>query len=110
TDNSVTSLNPATGEVYWREAMTTSNNDAIPTPVVQGNRLLVGGLMLELDAQRPAAKVLWPESRVVSKRILSNTSTAILRGDYVYSARSSGEFVCLEADTGKQVWQATNVT
>ncbi len=110
TGESVTSLNPATGELYWREAMVTSNNDAIPTPVVQQNRLLIGGLMLELDAHQPAATVLWPESRVVSKRILSNTSTAILQGDYVFSARSSGELVCVEAGTGRQVWQATNVT
>jgi outer membrane protein assembly factor BamB len=45
-----------------------------------------------------------------SKRILSNTSTPMLRGDYVYSAKSNGELVCLEAGTGKQVWGTTNVT
>ena len=28
----------------------------------------------------------------------------------MYSAKSSGELVCLEAATGKQVWGATNVT
>src|SRR6185503_13738978 len=39
TGESVTSLNPATGETYWREAMVTSNNDAIPTPVFQMSRL-----------------------------------------------------------------------
>ncbi len=90
--------------------MVTSNNDAIPTPVVQKNRLLIGGLMLELNAHQPTATVLWPETRAVSKRILSNTSTALLLGDYVYSAKSSGELVCLEAGTGKQVWQTNTVT
>ena len=110
TGESVTSLNPATGETWWREPMVTSNNDAIPTPVVLKHRLLIGGLMLELNAHQPAATVLWPETRVVAKRILSNTSTALLRGDHVFSAKSSGELVCLEAGTGKQVWQATNVT
>ena len=108
TDNSVTSLNPATGETYWREPMVTSSNDSIPTPVVQGNRLLISGLMFELNAGQPAATVLWPESR--AGRILSNTSTAMLLGDYVYSAKSNGELVCLEAATGKQVWGTTNVT
>ena len=96
TDQSVTSLNPATGEVYWREVMVTSNNDSIPTPVVQKNRLLIGGLMMELDARLPAASILWPNSKAASKRILSNTSTAILKGDYIYSAKSSGELVCLK--------------
>jgi len=45
-----------------------------------------------------------------TKRILSNTSTPMLRGDYVYSAKSNGELVCLEAGTGKQVWGNTNLT
>src|SRR5262249_25273621 len=45
-----------------------------------------------------------------SRRILSNTSTALVRGDYVFSAKSSGQFVCLEARTGKQVWQTDKVT
>jgi outer membrane protein assembly factor BamB len=110
TDESVASLNPATGETWWREPMVTSNNDSIPTPVVQKNRLLIGGLMLTLNADRPMASVLWPESRGASKRILSNTSTALLQGDYVYSARSSGELVCLDARTGQQVWQTDTVT
>jgi outer membrane protein assembly factor BamB len=110
TGNSVTSLNPVTGDTWWREAMVTSSNDSIPTPVVQKNRLLVSGLMFELDANTPTAKVLWPETMAASKRILSNTSTPLLQGDYVYSAKSSGELVCLEAATGKQVWGTTNVT
>ena len=55
-----TRTNPATGETYWREAMLTSSNDSIPTPVVQKNRLLISGLMCELDANQPTAWVLWP--------------------------------------------------
>jgi len=110
TNESVTSLNPATGETLWREPLVTNNNYAIPTPVVQKNRLLIAGLMLELDARQPGATVLWPESRALSQRILSNTSTALLLGDYVFSAKSNGELVCLEAATGKQVWASTNVT
>jgi len=110
TDNAVNSLDPATGSTYWREPMVTSSNDSIPTPVVQKNRLLISGLMFELSADQPAATMLWPESRSVSKRILSNTSTALLQGEYVYSAKSNGELVCLEAGTGKQVWGTTIVT
>jgi outer membrane protein assembly factor BamB len=110
TGNSVTSLNPGTGETHWREAMVTSSNDSIPTPVVQKNRLLISGSMLELDTRTPTARVLWPETMAPSKRILSNTSTPMVRGDHVYSAKSNGELVCLEAATGQQVWGTTNVT
>ena len=66
--------------------------------------------MMQLDPNKPAATVLWPESRASSRRILSNTSTALLHGDHLFSAKSSGEFVCLEAATGKQVWETTKVT
>ncbi len=110
TDESLASLNPATGKTFWRKPMVTSHNDSIPTPVVQKNRLLIGGLMLTLDDDRPAASLLWPEARGASKRILSNTSTPLLQGDYVYSARSSGELVCLDARTGLQLWRNDTVT
>jgi outer membrane protein assembly factor BamB len=110
TGSSVTSLNPATGETYWREMVATSGNDSIPTPVSERNRLLISGLMFELNADAPTAKVLWPDSMAPSKRLLSNTSSPLLLGDYVYSAKSSGEFVCLEAGSGKQIWGTTNVT
>ena len=110
TGESVTSLDPAMGNTYWRERLVTSNNDAISTPVCHKNLLLISGLMLELDGERPAAAVLWPESKAVSRRVLSNTSTPLLRGDHLFSARSSGELVCLESRTGRQVWETDKVT
>jgi outer membrane protein assembly factor BamB len=110
TGESVTSLDPATGKPYWREAIVTSNNDAVSSPVFHRDLLLVGGLMLRLGADPPAATVLWPDSKAVSRRILSNTSTALFQGDHVYSARLSGELVCLQAITGKQVWETDKVT
>ena len=110
TSQAVNSLNPSTGETWWRMPMVTSGNDSIPTPVVDGNRLLISGLMLELDNNKPEARVLWPETMAPSKRLLSNTSNPVLRGDYVYSAKSGGELVCLKASSGEQVWRTTNVT
>jgi outer membrane protein assembly factor BamB len=72
--------------------------------------LLIGGMMFQLDADKPAAKVLWPDSKAPARRILSNTSTALLRGDYLFSAKSSGELVCLDASTGKRLWLSDRVT
>jgi outer membrane protein assembly factor BamB len=110
TDNSLASLDPSNGHIYWQERMNTSNNDSVAMPVFQGNRLLVSGLMLELSGDTPAASFRWPENRVPSKRLLSNTSTPVLQGEYIFSARSSGELVCLEAATGKQLWSTNSVT
>ena len=54
--------------------------------------------------------MLWPESRVVTRRILSGTSTPLLQANYVYSLNPAGNLVCLEADTGRQVWETDRVT
>ena len=110
TQEAVTSLDPTTGKTWWREQFRISGDMAVSTPVFSNNRLLIGGLMLKLDADNPAASMLWPETKAVSKRILSNTSTALFRGEYLFSAKTSGELVCLEAGTGKEVWQTNTVT
>ncbi len=88
--------------------MVTSNNDSVATPVFQANRLLVSGLMLDVSADAPRFR--WPENRAPSKRILSNTSTAVLQGEYIFSARGLGELVCLEAATGRQIWSTNSLT
>ena len=110
TQEAVTSLDPATGRTWWRESLRTPGDMAVATPVFARERLFVGGLMFHFDADKLTPSVLWPEARTLSRRILSNTSTALLQGDYLFSARTSGELVCLEADTGRQVWQTNSVT
>jgi outer membrane protein assembly factor BamB len=110
TMRSVSSLDPATGKLFWREPFSAGNHAAVATPVFSNNRLLVSGLMLKLDEQKPVASVLWPESRIETRRILSGTSTPLLQGNYVYSLNSTGNLVCLEAQTGKQLWETDRVT
>jgi outer membrane protein assembly factor BamB len=110
TTQSVSSLDPATGRLFWREAFAAGHSGAVATPVFSNNRLLVSGHMLKLDEKRPSTSVLWPDSPVASRRILSGTSTPLLQGDYVYSLNSHGNLVCLEAETGKQIWETEKVT
>jgi len=110
TTQSVSSLDPATGKLFWREAFVAGNSAAVATPVFSNNRLLISGLMLKLDEHKPSASVLWPESPVATRRILSGTSTPLLRGDYVYSLNPDGNLVCMVADTGRQIWETDKVT
>jgi outer membrane protein assembly factor BamB len=110
TGESVTSLAPTTGEVYWREPLVTNTNYSTATPVCEKNALLISGLMLELRGDGALATPLWPKSLAVARRVLSNTSTPLLKGDHVYSAKSDGELVCLDARTGELVWMTENVT
>lgn len=108
--DAITSLNPTNGSIYWREEMKSSNNDAIATPVASGTRLLVSGLMFELNPGKPAAQIRWPGVNPAARRILSNTSTAAIVGDYIYSAKSGGEFVCLDTATGNPRWESSTIT
>jgi outer membrane protein assembly factor BamB len=110
TQESVTSLDPATGKTYWRQRLRTSGEYAVSTPVFDKDRLLIGGLMFQLDADNPAARVLWPDSKAPARRIFSHTSTALLQGAHLFTAKSSGELICVEASSGQQVWQSTQVT
>jgi outer membrane protein assembly factor BamB len=111
TGESVTALDPGTGATLWAERLITSSNDGTATPVFHGNRLLIGGLMLEFRDGARAPVILWPvDTKAVSKRVLSNTSTALFRDDHVYSALSRGQLVCLDAATGKELWQTDEVT
>jgi outer membrane protein assembly factor BamB len=113
TQQSVSSLNPANGRLYWREATSTGGSPGtagVSTPVFQNSYLLVSGWMFQLEKDRPAGKTLWPEAKGVSRRILSDTSTGLLLGEYVYSAKTGGDFLCLKASTGEEIWKTSAVT
>jgi outer membrane protein assembly factor BamB len=110
TGESVTSLSPTTGDIYWRESLLTNTNYSTATPVCEQNALLISGLMLELSSDAPAATPVWPQTRAVTRRVLSNTSTPLLKGDHLYSAKFNGELACLDARTGEEVWVTENVT
>ena len=110
TPNAVTSLNPMNGRIYWREFSAINASSAVATPVFDRNRLLIGGLMLGLHADRPAASVAWPQQQGVSRRVFNKFSTPWLSGDHVYSANATGELVCLNASSGATLWTTNTVT
>ncbi len=110
TKESVTSLDPFSGLIFWRQRLLTGTDYAVSTPVFHQGRLLIGGLMFQMDPDKPAAKVLWPDSNAPSRRIFSHTSTALFQGELLFSAKSSGELLCMEASTGKKLWESAKVT
>ena len=116
----VSSLDPATGKVYWEFAQRVDFGMTIPTPVQSGPYLFLtsqyhGALMLKLDQTKPGATLQWKgageQDRNWPSRDTFNSviSTPVIQGDYVYGLDSSGELRCLELATGKQIWETREV-
>ena len=111
TPDAVTSLDPATGTTWWREKRTVRGDFTAAGSVSYGDLLFAGGIMFQLSPDKPAATVLWPDSGTsYTRRILSQTSIPVIRDGCVFSDKSYGHLVCLEALTGKLLWQNEEVT
>ena len=112
----ITSLDPATGEVWWEQPFAIGGGLSITTPVRSGRYLVVsqffnGSMMLALNSDRPAARVLWrgrnrgelPEQTDTLHAILS---TPIVVGDHLYGVGSYGELRGIDATSGERLWQS----
>jgi len=102
----VTSLDPKTGRTYWEIPFQVDLGITVPTLVQSGPYLFVttfynGARMLKLDADKPAATLLW---RGDSQSMHSIISTPVIQGEYIYGM-SQGQLQCWELVTGKQVWR-----
>lgn len=114
---SINSLNPATGTIYWSQPYRSRN--AINFAMVHsGARLLVstfedGPMMLELDQQRPGARMVWKgqsTSEISTDKLHSSLSTPIIVGDYIYGVCSYGQLRALDARTGDRIWETQEAT
>jgi hypothetical protein len=106
----VAALDPPTGRILWRQDVPIWGNYAVPTPVWKDDLLLMSGLMLKLNRDKPGASVLWPDELRPLRIYLSDTSTPLLQDGLVFSPTRKGELLCLDAITGKQLWQADQVS
>lgn len=98
----------ATGAVLWSHPWRTANDVNAADPLVIGNRIFIssdygrGCTMLEITDKGP--KALWEHTAVASQ-----FSGFVHRDGYIYANSGNanyhrGEYVCLEAQTGKVMW------
>ena len=114
----VASLNPATGEVYWRQPFKIQAGLTVATPVLSEHGLLVsafynGSRMYRLLEDRPAAELIWKggsDSEIETDGLHSLVTTPVVAGDYIYGIGSYGHLRCLDARTGKRVWESLALT
>ncbi|MEM1069912.1 MAG: PQQ-binding-like beta-propeller repeat protein [Planctomycetota bacterium] len=118
TGESVSGLNPSTGDVFWSVPMSSRNMPiGVATPVVQGNDLFVssfydGSLLIRLDPKRPSAKQTWRRIGISEKNtdaLHCMISTPVIKGDHIYGVDSYGELRCLDLKTGDRIWENKTV-
>jgi outer membrane protein assembly factor BamB len=112
--DSVNSLDPVTGNVYWTVPFKSNAGMSIATPRKLSDDLFVtcfynGSLMLRLDSTKPGATAHW-QTRKASEKDTTHLNavmcTPFLENGYIYGVCSYGQLRCLKADTGERVWES----
>jgi outer membrane protein assembly factor BamB len=112
----VSSIDPENGKPFWEIPFSVKAGLTIPTPRKWGSRLFVtafydGPLMMEVEGK--SAKVLWKgksNSEVDTDGLHSIMPTPNIDSDHIYGVCSYGQLRCLEATTGKRVWETYQAT
>lgn len=114
TGESITGLNPLTGDLFWSVPMLPRKMPiGVPTPVVDENLIFVssfydGSMMVQFDRQKPEAKKLWfrvGQSEKNTDALHCMISNPVIRGDHIYGVDSYGELRCLDKKTGDRIWE-----
>ena len=115
TADSVTGFEPDTGKVFWQVPRKSVFDPAevVALPVLHKDMLLCmgawsrGSVMLKLDSAKPGASVLWQTGSKPTTMI----STPLFRDDdHFYAVLGNGRLACLDAATGKEVWDTREPT
>lgn len=107
--DAVVGFDAANGRVLWRHPMKTAFARHVMTPLVMGNRVIVGshqtGLMaLRISRENDQWKVVesW-DNREASP----NFSSPVAVGELIFGLGAQRDVVCVDAGTGKVRWTKT---
>lgn len=109
---SVNSLDPETGKVFWTyPTKAIQSGMTIPTPLKSGDRLFLtsfynGSLMLRVSGDEP--EMIWASKKISEKDtdgLHSVMATPLIQDGYIYSPCSYGQFRCLKEETGERLWE-----
>lgn len=114
----VSSLNPKNGKVIWQIPFRVQSGLSIATPRKVGNRLFVsafynGPLMIQVAEDGQSAKVLWKgnsDSERETDGLHCLIPTPWMNETHIYGVCSYGQLRCLNAKTGKRVWETFAAT
>ncbi|REJ93744.1 MAG: pyrrolo-quinoline quinone [Planctomycetota bacterium] len=112
----VSALDPRSGASLWDHRFPVQAGLTIATPRKHNNRLLVssfynGSLMLEVSSG--GAEEVWrgkSDSEIRTDGLHALMGTPILTDTHIYGVGSYGQLRCLDADTGRRVWETFEAT
>ncbi len=105
---SLNSLNPETGAVYWTFKQATVNGTAIMAPRKLGDFLYIGAWMnksalIKLDATKPGAALAWKGN--LRNSVYPVNNTPFLEDGHIYGVCNDGELRCVSMKDGDRVWE-----
>lgn len=115
-------LDPESGREYWHEPADVKMGHSIASPAFDPRQRLLfvtsffdGPIMMRLDAQSPRASLLWrgrstSELPARTEGLHGLMSTPVLRDGRLYGVCSYGHLRCLDAESGKRIWETLEPT
>ena len=105
---SLNSLNPETGKVFWSVKQETANGTSIMAPRMLDNQIFLGawmrkGQLLKLNPDKPGAKTVWKGNRDNSVYPVNNTP--FLEDGHIYGVDTDGELRCVRMKDGERLWE-----
>jgi outer membrane protein assembly factor BamB len=110
---SINSLDPETGKVYWSVPLEPTFGMSIMTPRQWEDYLFAGGtsnqaVLLKLAADRPAAQEVWRGKPKTA--VYPINSTPFLEGGYIYGVDQNGPLCCVNLLTAERLWETSAPT
>jgi outer membrane protein assembly factor BamB len=105
----VYSVNPESGEEYWKTAFNADSGCCVMTPVRAGDHLFVGAyhgknLLLKLTADKPGAEVVWKDKK--DHGISPVNVQPFLIENVLYGYDDEKGMLAVEIPSGKRLWQS----
>ena len=116
--HAVSSIDPATGDVYWEIPWEIKAGLCVPAPRQIGNRLFLtafynGPMMIAVGPGGKTAKVEWKgksNSEMRTDGLHSIMPTPWVNETHIYGVCSYGQLRCLDAKSGERIWETRAAT
>ncbi len=111
---SINSLNPVNGELYWSIPLKPGFNMSIMTPRKLGNRLFASAIgnisaLIQLDDQKPAAAIAWRGK--ANNAVYCVNSTPFLQNGIIYGCNvETSELIAVNMDNAQRLWATRKPT